>query len=805
MKRLFFLIPIILTFVYSSSNNVVFGDSEFEINGKITKGYRVIVSGIYSSKDNRCKESDWNTGTLKDGTTFEGSKITYINGRYKAKLYKHIKKNFCNWDIITADISIDYPEKDLISMPQESHGFPTISIEKSYNGYYEKKGSAHLEGSSIEGNVTYIRVETFREDYREHKYLDKELSCIGSTVGDKIYLDSFTKLKRVTLNFDVKKDIYCFTARRSCPTYAKIMYGRKEETIDKLAIKEGYKKSKPTVAHKYKIDKNSNKLFDNMYLDEGDYNISEAKNIIKSNNSYITKPGYAIFQYALAGAFARNEIDFSTIKFLAKHGYNIAKYQQEYYVDKKITSLVKKFDIEEEPWCQGYDYATLPETIKQKLKEKGITLKNYYSKRERKHSLLYDIGGYYNDESPKIIKWMLSQGYRPKKGELEWALFNALYGDIKDPIKLIKDYIALGANLHNPKVAFPLIKTMLWRFDDIKTLKTLVNAGVNINATDQYGQTIIFNHAYNYKPYHGKCNAQIIREYMKLGLDVKHKSKEGKTFIDSDSRGWGCGVKSFKELDENYTYIKKTNIIKKPNKPIYTDIIFPIRNKKCAKILWKCLPESNNTLWQKPLKNGLDSFEITSNINKKYDEIRKHSKKVYNEFWTKHNFKSYMKTHTTEPILISKSDQKYLIKVSSKRFLIELEENLGKEFPGFWTDVPKKVRYRWIYYAMNKLNIFRDRPKLNAYFMVELCARVGVDFNTNPKWKEIKEAIDYYTKSKEYQEEYGIKFTIWFLKNCCTNNEHKIKLFIPKSLQSEYKMFGWKKLQKAISKRKENY
>ncbi len=794
MLRLFFIIPIVFIFLYASSKNITFGSNELVLNGKMPKGYELHIEGIYISSDDRCKESDWNTGGKKYGITFAKGSIKYKDGNYKAKLYKQIKKNFCNWHIIIAQALISYPKKDLNATHQVDN--PLYMVRVAQADKYQQKSALKVQNGILKEDFTCIREDRIKTyDYSKKKYIKTYLNCVSKHMNNELNIDgNFTKLKRVVLNFNVKKDIYCFVSRRSCPAYTKIMYGKMDETLNKLAVEAGYKKPKPIVVHKYKIDKSSQKLFNSMYIDDGDYNISAAKNIIKSNNNYITKPGYAIFQYALAGSFAGNEIDFSTIKFLAKHGYNIAKYQQEYYVDKNITSIIKKFDIEEEPWCQGYDYATLPEAIKQKLKDKGITLKNYYSKRERKHRdrLLYNIGGYYNDESPKIIKWMLSQGYRPKKGELEWALFNALWGEVKNPVKLIKEYIALGANLHNPKVAFPLMKTMLWRFDDIKTLKTLVNAGVNINATDEYGQTIIFNHAYNYKPYHGKCNAKVIREYMKLGLDVKHKSSEGKTFIDSDSRGWGCGVKSFKELDENYTKLNINKVKKKKKVYYHLDPKGWSNNRLCDKMLWKCLPESNDTVrWQKPLKNGLDSFKLTPKINKKFDNILKHYNKVYEAFWKKHNIKHYWKTHKKAPILESKADFKFLNKVSKKRFLIELEKNLQKEFPGFWNGVPKKIRYRWLNQAMNRAKIFNDLPNLNSYLMVELSARIGIDFNKKSKWKQLKKTIDDYSKSKDYKLENKLRLFIYLLKNCCPNIESSKYMLIPKSVNSEYDFYQY--------------
>ena len=168
----------------------------------------------------------------------------------------------------------------------------------------------------------------------------------------------------------------------------------------------------------------------------------------------------------------------------------------------------------------------------------------------------------------------------------------------------------------------------------------------------------------------------------------------------------------------------------------YVDFKGWVQGRLCDKLLWKCLPESNDTKrWQKPLENGLDSLELTPQVMRKF----RASIKAWNAYAD-----TYMKEHphaTQEEIMqLSSLDKDFFEKVESKQFLKEMEQDLEKEFPGFWRDVPKKVRFRWIQRAMNKAKMFGDDPEKNKP-MVELCARIGLDFDRDPKWDYIVKFI----------------------------------------------------------------
>jgi len=139
-----------------------------------------------------------------------------------------------------------------------------------------------------------------------------------------------------------------------------------------------------------------------------------------------------------------------------------------------------------------------------------------------------------------------------------------------------------------------------------------------------------------------------------------------------------------------------------------------------------CLPESQDKSWQSiPTENRIEDFELTPEVMERYR----------NYIQSLDNAKT-----KEERMRLSDLNRDFYDRVNEKRFIIEMEQELEKEFPGFWRDVPKKVRYRWIRRAMNKAKKFGDDPKQNNS-IVELCARIGLDFDKDPKWDYITKFI----------------------------------------------------------------
>ncbi len=198
----------------------------------------------------------------------------------------------------------------------------------------------------------------------------------------------------------------------------------------------------------------------------------------------------------------------------------------------------------------------------------------------------------------------------------------------------------------------------------------------------------------------------------------------------------------------------------------YVDFKRWSEGRLCDKLLWKCLPESNDTArWQKPLENGLDSFELTPDVMQRRKEIIQR--------WRDEEDGKVEEQDVKTAAL----SEEFYDRVEAKRFLVKMEKRLEKEFPGFWRDVPKKVRYRWIQRAMNKAKKFGYDPKQNNQ-MVELCARIGLDFDKDSKWDYITKfialkedniggAIDYidWTVFEKTHAWTGTKITDWLMRD----------------------------------------
>ena len=168
----------------------------------------------------------------------------------------------------------------------------------------------------------------------------------------------------------------------------------------------------------------------------------------------------------------------------------------------------------------------------------------------------------------------------------------------------------------------------------------------------------------------------------------------------------------------------------------YVDYDEYLQGRVCGEVRFDCLPESLDKSWQViPTKDHIEDLDITPRVEKKYQLAIQAWNKTYREYIKKHP-----KATRREEMLISSLDKDFFEKVERRKFMDEMEQELAKEFPGFWRGVPKKVRYRWIRRAMNKAKRFGYDPKQNQP-MVELCARIGLDFDKDPKWEYITKFI----------------------------------------------------------------
>ncbi len=173
-----------------------------------------------------------------------------------------------------------------------------------------------------------------------------------------------------------------------------------------------------------------------------------------------------------------------------------------------------------------------------------------------------------------------------------------------------------------------------------------------------------------------------------------------------------------------------------PTKEIYVDFKRWQEGRLCSDIAFRCLPENRDPSWQEiPTKDNIEDLDLTPEVEERYKEAIEAWNRTYNEYIKKHpDAKGDVR------MKISSLDRDFFEKVDERRFLERMEKSLEEEFPGFWRDTPKKVRYRWIRRAMNKakrLGYYIQGNLHSTEEVIELCARIGLDFDKDPKWKEI--------------------------------------------------------------------
>jgi hypothetical protein len=190
------------------------------------------------------------------------------------------------------------------------------------------------------------------------------------------------------------------------------------------------------------------------------------------------------------------------------------------------------------------------------------------------------------------------------------------------------------------------------------------------------------------------------------------------------------------------------------------------KGRPCGEVKFMCLPESQDKTWQRgPTKDHIEDFELTPEVLRKRQEIVQRWRDAED---------GKVKEQSMQ---LSQLSEAFYDRVEAKKFLSEMEESLEKEFPGFWRGVPIKVRYRWIRLAMNKAKRFGDDSKQNNV-MVELCARIGLNFDKDPKWRVVTEFIakdpknhlsvtvhyiDWTVFGKTYSRT-GVKITDWAMR-----------------------------------------
>ncbi len=204
---------------------------------------------------------------------------------------------------------------------------------------------------------------------------------------------------------------------------------------------------------------------------------------------------------------------------------------------------------------------------------------------------------------------------------------------------------------------------------------------------------------------------------------------------------------------------KTSDQIDTTNLPTHNPAVFD-QGRHCHEVRFACLPEGDDPQWKKtePLADGREFFEFDQ---AKYDRLDKIN------MMTDEERKAAMENY-----VLTKEDFEWMNKVSIKKFYIEKELELEKRYPGFWGDTPRAARHRWMRMAAGKAKkygygiittfdidkdggITNEKPVLDkdgkptftdhedgyAHQFIELCARIGLNFDSDPKWRYVVDFI----------------------------------------------------------------
>jgi len=196
---------------------------------------------------------------------------------------------------------------------------------------------------------------------------------------------------------------------------------------------------------------------------------------------------------------------------------------------------------------------------------------------------------------------------------------------------------------------------------------------------------------------------------------------------------------------------------------------------------FECLPESKDKSWQSI--EDKDFLEIDSQTQSRLTHLEQIMKMKYEE-----------RIEAMQKYVLNNKDYEFLEAVLIQNFFNKKEAEMEKQYPGFWGNTPRKVRHRWMRLCAAKANKYgygiattdTDGTIIPAHIVetqqfIELCARIGLYFDNDPKWQYIVDFIslpessirgyagaavdyiDFTVYNKDYSR-VGDKLTDWYLK-----------------------------------------
>ena len=238
------------------------------------------------------------------------------------------------------------------------------------------------------------------------------------------------------------------------------------------------------------------------------------------------------------------------------------------------------------------------------------------------------------------------------------------------------------------------------------------------------------------------------------------------------------------------------------NLPTHNKAVFD-EGRYCSDYLkFECIPDSRDP-------NILKGNEPLADVKFPFYE---YDEKKYNNLVRINDMEDKERKAKMEHYVLTKEDYVWMDQVRISQWYKEMEATMEKQYPGFWGETPRPVRHRWMRLCVAKgmkygygLRKKRTEISENPYVyteeilldkngkpftdsngvrslqqFIELCARIGLNFDRDPKWQYIVDfikinkdgasagtACDYidFTVYNKDESAFGYTFTDWSLKD----------------------------------------
>ena len=260
-----------------------------------------------------------------------------------------------------------------------------------------------------------------------------------------------------------------------------------------------------------------------------DYTLTQE--LLKVNPNYFKNLNYPSYSFTLGENYIGKSLDLETLMLLVDNGLDLNAFTR-----KHARNEVKKVMKEQgyNTYALSLDYGRLKQKVKNLLQEHNMTQQNYYERHKSYTDYFLERLARHRVESLDEIKWFLDHGYQTSYSEMNQVFLEAIGQHDVNVTAIWKGVEKLGANFkmhENNNSNYDDIEDeyfmnsvvynmMIYHRNNLQSMKSLIAAGLDINAKNNYGESNAYNLVFSEKLMVAKRELQT---WIDLGLNITTK------------------------------------------------------------------------------------------------------------------------------------------------------------------------------------------------------------------------------------------------------------------------------------------